>query len=395
MNTYLQHSFYDQVKSWSLDDLHNTLEATPANAVQTALAKAASSHKLQADDLLALLSPKAEDFLEDMAKIAKDITLRQFGRSVQLFTPLYLANICTNHCVYCGFNHNNKIQRSKLSFDEIEKEGAAIAATGLRHILLLTGDAPKQTGPDYIAEASRRLRKFFPGIGIEVYAMTVDEYRLLIDAGVDSLTMFQETYNEGLYPKLHPAGPKHDFRFRLEAPERGAMAGMRCVGVGALLGLDEWRRDAFFSILHANWLQEKYPAVDISLSVPRMRPHEGIFNDVVSVSDRDLVQYIEAIRLFLPTAGITVSTREPAFLRDHLIEIGVTKISAGVSTAVGGHVVNRPADSTANDHSVGQFEISDPRSVDEVAAAIRSRGYQPIFKHWEPLEGSSYACGQA
>ena len=176
-----------------------------------------------------------------------------------------------------------------------EREGRAIADTGLRHILLLTGDAPKKTGPEYIAEAARRLRAFFPGIGVEVYAMTVEEYRLLTAAGVDSLTMFQETYNEELYAGLHPAGPKRDFRFRLDAPQRGAEAGMRCIGIGALLGLDEWRRDAFFSGLHAAWLQERYPAVELSLSVPRMRPHAGVFDRVFSVSDRDLVQYITEI----------------------------------------------------------------------------------------------------
>jgi len=344
---------------------------------------------------MALLSPAVAPLLEDMARAAQAITLRQFGRSVQLFTPLYLANYCTNRCVYCGFNTGNRIRRSMLSPEEIEREGRAIAATGLRHILLLTGDAPKKTGPEYIAEAARRLRAFFPGIGVEVYAMTVEEYRLLTAAGVDSLTMFQETYNEELYAGLHPAGPKRDFRFRLDAPQRGAEAGMRCIGIGALLGLDEWRRDAFFSGLHAAWLQERYPAVELSLSVPRMRPHAGVFDRVFSVSDRDLVQYITALRLFLPAAGITVSSRERAFLRDRLIELGVTRVSAGVSTAVGGHAVASAAEHSGGDApDVGQFDISDSRSVDEMAAAIRARGYQPVFKHWEPLEGASYACGR-
>lgn len=195
---------------------------------------------------MALVSPAASPYLETMARIARDVTVRQFGRSIQLFTPLYLANYCTNQCVYCGFNTKNHIHRSMLTMDEVEAEGKVIAATGLRNILLLTGDAPKLTGPAYIAEAARRLRPYFPSIGVEVYSMSEDDYRMLVDAGVDSFTMFQETYNEELYLKLHPAGPKRDFRFRLNAPDRAARAGMRSVNVGALLGLDQWRRDAFY-----------------------------------------------------------------------------------------------------------------------------------------------------
>ncbi len=386
-----QGSFYEELKLWPTDRVEEGLWGAREVDVLRAMEGARSGRRLGARDFMALLSESAVPFLEEMAQTARAITLRHFGRAIQLFTPLYLANFCTNRCVYCGFNATNAIRRSMLSFDDIEREGRAIAATGLRHILLLTGDAPGRTGPDYIAEASRRLRRYFPGIGIEVYAMTTEEYRLLVEAGVDSLTMFQETYNEALYAELHPSGPKRDFRFRLDAPDRAARAGMRSMGTGALLGLDYWRRDAFFSGLHSSWLQENYPAAEMSLSVPRMRPHEGSFDRVFPVSDRDLVQYIAALRLFLPSAGITVSTRERAELRDHLIEIGVTRVSAGVSTAVGGH---SSASQTAEDtHNTSQFEISDSRSVDEMVRAIRARGYQPVFKHWEPLEGASYACG--
>ena len=388
-------SFYDELRRWPGEEVSAGLAHAPETAARGAVAAAERGEALTPRDFMALLSPAAAPLLEDMARAAQAITLRQFGRSVQLFTPLYLANYCTNRCVYCGFNTGNRIRRSMLSPEEIEREGRAIAATGLRHILLLTGDAPKKIGPEYIAEAARRLRAFFPGIGVEVYAMTVEEYRLLTAAGVDSLTMFQETYNEELYAGLHPAGPKRDFRFRLDAPQRGAEAGMRCIGIGALLGLDEWRRDAFFSGLHAAWLQERYPAVELSLSVPRMRPHAGVFDRVFPVSDRDLVQYITALRLFLPAAGITVSSRERAFLRDRLIELGVTRVSAGVSTAVGGHAVASAAAHSGGDATdVGQFDIADSRSVDEMTAAIRARGYQPGLKHWEPQAGDSYAYGQ-
>ena len=237
--------FADVLPEWPLEDVEAGLASATSGDVLRALETAQAGGRLEARDYMALLSPVASPYLEDMARLAREVTLRQFGRAVQLFTPLYLANYCTNQCVYCGFNTKNHIHRSMLTMDEVEAEGKAIAATGLRNILLLTGDAPKLTGPDYIAEAARRLRPYFPSIGIEVYSMTEDEYRMLVEAGVDSFTMFQETYNEGLYARLHPAGPKRDFRFRLNAPDRAAAAGMRCVNVGALLGLDQWRRDAF------------------------------------------------------------------------------------------------------------------------------------------------------
>lgn len=382
--------FADVLPEWPLADVEAGLASATSGDVLRALEKAQAGGRLEARDFMALLSPAASPYLEDMARLAREVTLRQFGRAVQLFTPLYLANYCTNQCVYCGFNTKNHIHRSMLTMEEVEAEGKAIAATGLRNILLLTGDAPKLTGPDYIAEAARRLRPYFPSIGIEVYSMTEDEYRMLVEAGVDSFTMFQETYNEGLYAKLHPAGPKRDFRFRLNAPDRAAAAGMRCVNVGALLGLDQWRRDAFYTGLHADWIQRAYPGVEVAVSAPRMRPHEGSFNDIHPASERDLVQYIQALRLYLPSAGITLSTRERPFLRDRLIGLGITKISAGVSTAVGGHV---HAGNGEEEHDTAQFEIADGRNVDEMMEAIAAQGYQPVFKAWEPLD-EAYACGQ-
>lgn len=412
--------FFAEMECHPLEAVSRNMAACTENDVLRALKTAESGVRLHEQEFMALLSPAATQHLERMAQIAQRVTLRNFGRAVQLFTPLYLSNFCSNRCVYCGFNTENAIRRSMLSPEEIEAEGACIAATGLRHILLLTGDAPQKAGPDYIADAARRLRAFFPGIGIEVYSLTEKEYQLLREAGVDSMTMFQETYNPELYAQLHPSGPKRDFLFRLNAPGRAAAAGMRCVNIGALLGLDEWRRDTFFTGLHANWLQERYPGVETAVSVPRMRPHAGAFDRVRPVSDRDLVQIILALRLFLPMSGITVSTRERPGLREHLVPLGVTKLSAGVSTAVGGHVPaakgGQNQQSTApfaaphtrvaecaisecarqvqgSKQKVGQFEIADTRSVDEVAAAIRSMGYQPVFKHWEPLDGAAYTHG--
>lgn len=415
--------FFTELEKYSLSDISRDIMAVSNADVLHALETAENGGQLGRREFMALLSPVAADYLERAALAAQHVTLRNFGRAVQLFTPLYLSNYCTNRCVYCGFNAGNAIRRSMLTLEDIKAEGACIAATGLRHILLLTGDAPKKAGPQYIADAARCLRAFFPGIGIEVYSLTEEEYAFLRASGVDSMTMFQETYNPELYASLHPSGPKRDFYFRLEAPGRAASAGMRSVNIGALLGLDDWRRDAFLTGLHASWLQERYPGVETAVSVPRMRPHAGSFNDVRPVRDRDLVQVILALRLFLPMSGITVSTRERPALRDRLIPLGVTKVSAGVSTAVGGHVSTQgsshgspgnmrapvevmPARAGESDtldnakqalscagQNVGQFEIADSRSVDEVATAIRKMGYQPIFKHWEPLDGDDYACG--
>lgn len=381
-------SFRDELARWPVSEVAERLDAATERDVFAALERAESSARLEPALWLALLSKAATPHLERMAALSRAVTLRQFGRAVQLFTPLYLANHCTNRCLYCGFNAGNAIPRTKLTLDEIAAEGANIAATGLRHILLLTGDARKVTGPDYIAAAARRLRPLFPGIGVEVYAMTEAEYALLAEAGVDSLTMFQETYNEALYATLHPAGPKRDFAFRLDALDRGGRAGLRSLNAGGLLGLDDWRRESFYTGLHVDWLQRRHPGAEVAVSVPRMRPHVGSPVTVREVTDRDLVQIILAHRLLLPMAGIVVSSRERAELRDRLLQLGVTRVSAGVSTSVGGH-------GGAGSESSPQFEIADPRPVEAMAAAIRAQGLQPVFKHWEPLDGGAYACGDA
>jgi len=386
----LTYGFFDEVLTrQDRITLNRRLEQTKSEAVLKAAGRAEQGETLTKDDFLALLSPAATPHLERLAQVARALTLHHFGRTVQLFTPLYLANYCTNQCRYCGFRAANAIARRKLSMEEVDTEGAAIAATGLRHVLLLTGDAPKVTGPDYMAEAARVLRRHLPGISVEVYALAQEEYALLGKAGVDGMTMFQETYNRDRYVWLHPAGPKADFGFRLDAPDRAGRAGLRSLNVGALLGLDDWRLDSFFTGLHARWLQKRYPAADIALSVPRMRPHVGVFDDVRPVSDRDLTQILIAARLFLPTAGLVLSSRERAGLRDNLMRIAITRVSAGVCTAVGGHV----SDTEGKQDNSPQFDIADTRSVAEMSAAIRRLGLAPIFKHWEPLEGASFACG--
>ncbi|MCR4442280.1 MAG: 2-iminoacetate synthase ThiH [Peptococcaceae bacterium] len=341
------------------------------------LENAAGKEKLTGLDFLTLLSPKAEKHLEPLARKAHWLTVRNFGRTVLLFTPLYISNYCQNQCLYCGFNRANRIKRRKLTLDEVEEEARVIAATGLKHILLLTGDARNVAPVEYIGKCVTILKKYFASIAIEIFALTEDEYRWLVETGVDALTIYQETYNEKLYDRLHLQGPKKDFRFRLDAPERACRAYMRAVNIGALLGLDEWRRDAFLTGLHARYLQDKYPHVEISVSLPRLRPHAGSFQPGCEVSDKNIVQIMAAFRLFMPRAGITISTREKAGFRDNIIRLGVTKMSAGSTTVVGGR--------TKGEEETGQFEIADHRTVTEMKEAVCRLGYQPVFKDWHPL----------
>lgn len=331
-------------------------------------------------DFLALLSAKAGNYLERMAQRAKQLTIQHFGKVIFLYTPLYLANYCVNQCVYCGFNATNRIARKKLSMDEVEKEARIISATGLRHILVLTGESRIKTPVEYIKECVKILRRYFSSIAIEIYPLEKEEYLELVEAGVDGLTLYQEVYNEQVYKELHLGGPKQDYRYRLDAPERACMVAMRNVNTGALLGLDDWRREAFFTGLHSDYLQNKYPDTEISISLPRMRPHAGGFMPKVNVDDRSLVQILLALRLFMPRAGIAISTRERQEFRDNLIGLGVTKMSAGSSTEVGGHALSEKSD--------GQFDISDRRSVDEMKRVIYKKGYQPVFKDWHPLEAT-------
>lgn len=352
-------------------------ETVTEDAVRASLA----AERITPRDFLVLLSPAAEAWLEPMARRAHGETLRNFGKTVRFFTPLYLANFCINQCRYCGFNTRRAIARRMLGPEEVAAEARAIAATGLRSVLALTGDAPGKTGARYLARCVAILARYFPSVGIEVPSMTVAEYADVVAAGADSMTLFQETYNEEAYLRLHPAGPKRDFAFRLDAPHRAAMGGMRGVNIGALLGLDQWRRDMFFTGLHAAFLQERYPDLEISVSLPRMRPcgeprggEERAFSPL-PVSDGNLVQALLAFRCFMPQAGITLSTREPAWLRDKLVPLGVTRLSAGVCTAVGGHVAGLAEDAP-------QFDIADSRSVDEMARAVSDLGYQPVFADW-------------
>ena len=368
--------FYEIYKQYKEFDYDGFFASLSDRAIHTALNKPKKSEI----DLLALLSPKAgQDHLEAMAQKSNELTIRNFGKTILMFTPLYLANYCENACIYCGFNRTNHISRSRLTMEEVEREGAAIQAMGVRHIIILTGESRAVTPPSYIADCARILRKYVSSICIEVYSLTQEEYEMLYEAGVDSFTMFQETYNEDIYPILHPSGPKHDYRTRLDSPEKACIAQYRSVNIGALLGLDEWRREVFYTALHAKYLTDRYPGTDIAVSLPRIRPcaGEGTFHPKCEVDDRAIVQAMTALRLFLPRLGITASTREPPEFRDHLIGLGVTKMSAGSVTEVGGHAESPKTE--------GQFEISDPRSVPEMAEAIHRHGYQCVYKDWDEI----------
>ncbi|WP_319547736.1 2-iminoacetate synthase ThiH [Desulfogranum marinum] len=331
---------------------------------------------IQPMDFLALLSPKAAEHLELIAHKAQRLTVQYFGKTIQLFTPLYISNFCSNQCIYCGFNKTNHIVRRKLSIQEIEKEAQSIAATGLQHLLLLTGESKHATPMDYLVEAVTCLKKYFASVSIEIFPMDVDEYRQLNQAGVDGLTIFQETYDQAIYAEVHLAGKKRDYHFRLDGPERGAKAGFRSVNIGALLGLGEKRSEFFFTGLHAAYLDENYLDTEISVSLPRFNEAECDFTPKYPVNDKTFVQFLLALRLFQPRAGITVSTRENQLMRDNLIQLGATRLSAGVCTSVGGYTQNEETDTP-------QFEITDTRSVCQVADAIAAHGYQPVYKDWD------------
>lgn len=328
--------------------------------------------RLSIEDYGVILSPAAADYLEEMAAKATAETRKHFGNSIQMFTPLYIANYCENHCVYCGFNCHNRINRGKLSLGEIEEELKEIAKTGLQEILLLTGESRHQSGVEYIGEAVKLAAKYFSTIGIEIYPLNTDEYTYLHECGADFVCVYQETYNSDKYEQVHLTGPKRIFPYRFHAQERAMKGGMRGVAFGALLGLDDFRKDAFAVGLHAYFLQQKYPHAEISFSSPRLRPYiNNAKNNSNDVHERQLLQVMLAYRLFMPFAGITISTRERAGFRDHVIGMAATKISAGVCVGVGGHKAEEKGDE--------QFEISDPRSVEEVHQMILGRGLQPVY----------------
>ena len=360
--------FTDLIKQYADFDI----SAHCADVTTTHIERALSKKKLDEYDYLALLSPTASSpqCLEMIAQRANDLTRAHFGSAVLLFTPLYVSNVCDNFCPYCSFAHHNKIKRRHLSIDDVRAAARRIADTGLRHILMLTGESRKGASIQYLKDCVSVLREYFSSISIEVYPLDESEYAELIEAGVDGLTIYQEAYDMDIYTSLHKGGPKENYEYRLLAPERACRAGMRSVTVGALLGLAPPLKETFLSGLHARYIRDEFPSVEVAASFPRLRPQSGEFEARFGVGDRAFVQYMAAFRVFMPSAGITVSTREPAELRGAVLPLGPTKMSAGVSTSVGG------------DGADSQFEIADDRSVGQVREDLLSRGFQPVMVDW-------------
>ena len=363
-------SFYDLKKQYGGFDFAGRMKSVTEKDVLRALR---SDAELSPEDFLALLSPTGGGYLEEAAQKARRLTKLHFGNVVFMFTPLYLSNYCDSACPYCSFGRQQPIARKQLSISEIRDEAAQINASGIRHILFLTGESRKSAPLSYLKEAVSALKKHFSFIGIEIYPMRTEEYAQLIQSGVDGLTLYQETYDEAAYAALHKGGPKADYVFRLEAPERALEAGMVSVNIGALLGLNDPIRDSFFTALHLRYLQDRFPAAELSISLPRLRPLVADFIPPSPVDDRLFVRILTAFRLFAPRAGITVSTRESAGFRRAILPMGVTRMSAGVCTSVGGRL---------KDPGVPQFEIADTRSVKEIMEELSSMGYQPVLCDW-------------
>ena len=344
--------------------------------------RALDSDRCSIEDFKALLSPAAAPFLEQMAAKAKIETGKHFGNTVYIFTPLYIANYCENYCIYCGFNCYNDIKRKKLSMDEIRQEMKVIADSGIEEILMLTGESRGMSDVKYIGEACKLASEYFKNVGLEIYPVNSDEYRYLHECGADYITVFQETYDSDKYETLHLLGHKRIFPYRFEAQERALMGGMRGVGFSALLGLSDFRKDALATALHVFYLQRKYPYAEFSLSCPRLRPI--INNDKITpqdVHEKELCQILCAYRIFLPFAGITVSSREQKHFRDGIVKIAATKVSAGVSTGIGDHE-EKYQGKDSEDAGDEQFEISDSRSFDQMYQDIAAEGLQPVLNDY-------------
>ena len=344
--------------------------------------RALQKNSIGIEDFKALLSPAAEPFLEQMAEKARIETRKHFGNTVYLFTPLYIANYCENYCVYCGFNCYNDIRRMKLTMEQIEHEMKIIADSGMEEILILTGESKSKSDIKYIGEACKLARKYFRMVGIEIYPVNVEDYRYLHECGVDYVTVFQETYDSVRYEQLHLLGHKRVFPYRFEAQERALMGGMRGIACSALLGLSNFRKDALASALHVYYLQRKYPHAEVSLSCPRLRPiiNNGKINPH-DVGESQLCQILCAYRLFLPFAGITVSSRESKQFRDGIVKIAATKISAGVSTGIGDHESKYTGKGSSAEGDE-QFEINDGRSFKQMYEDMSEEGLQPVLNDY-------------
>ena len=373
--------FGPQVTAEAWDLLADRIAARTPDQVLAAL----DAPRLTPDHLTALLSPAATPRLEEMAVRAHRLTAQRFGRAVTLFAPLYLSNECINRCRYCGFNASNTVPRVTLEPHQAVREARVLHEAGFRHILLVSGEAPHVVTPDYLKEVVRGIGPLFSSIAVEIHPLDRTGYAELAAAGVDGLVVYQETYDPRRYAEVHPAGAKRDFAKRLATPDLGGQAGLRRVGIGALLGLsDDWRVEGYFLGLHAAHLMRAHWRTHVTVSFPRMRPAAGCLPVNRPVDDRALVQLMLALRLFLPDAGMVLSTRERPDLRDRLVPLGVTMISAGSHTEPGGY--------TGPSAAAAQFEVADDRSPDEVARKLRDLGYDPVWKDWDSALTGGATC---
>lgn len=372
--------FTELFDAYDWDETAASINAKTAHDVQLALQRS----KRDLEDFKALISPAAAPFLEQMAQLSHQRTVKRFGKTIQMYVPLYLSNECQNICTYCAFSLDNKIARKTLTDAEILQEVKALKQMGYDHVLLVTGEAAKTVGVDYLANAVRLVKPFFSGIAAEVQPLDGAEYELLIQEGLDAVLVYQETYHKANYRQYHTKGKKSNFNYRLETPDRLGQAGIRRIGLGTLIGLEDWRTDCFFTALHLRYLERTYWQTKYTISFPRLRPIEVENAGIAAqkhfdmyMTDRELVQLICAYRLLDEELELSLSTREEERFRDHIIPLGITSMSAGSKTNPGGY--------TVAPQSLEQFEISDDRSPAEIAAVIRSKGYEPVWKDWDRI----------
>ncbi len=393
-------SFVAEFKSLPFNSLVNQSRDCTVSAVRESLAK----DRLSLADFAQLISPVAGELLEVMGRGSHALTQQRFGKVIRLFAPLYLSNECINNCKYCGFSRDNPILRVTLSVDEVRREARALAAQGFRNILLVAGEHPKFVSNGYLAECVAALHAEIPSISLEVGPMEAADYQPLVAAGADGLVVYQETYDAAVYADMHTSGPKRNFDWRLETPERAYAAGFRRIGIGALYGLADWRYEALSVAAHADYLLRNCWKAYLTISLPRLRPCAGEFQPLTHMTDREMVQLVCAFRLMFPDVGLVLSTREPAKLRDGLIPLGITLMSAGSHTEPGGYtgagrehthqtvrgriVETGSSEWATNGHATnatGQFNIADERSADEVAKRIQGLGYEPVWKDWDAV----------
>ena len=365
-------NFSDKIKEYQWDDIRMSIYAKTDADVQRALSKP----RLDLEDFKALISPAAEPYLEQMAQKSQQLTLQRFGKTQQFYIPLYLSNMCSNICTYCGFSMHNALRRKTLDMQEIENECLAIKKMGFDHILIVTGESERKVGMDYFKQALPVIKKHFANITIEVQPLDQDEYSELIEYGVNAVLVYQETYNPATYAEHHLKGKKSDFIYRLNTHDRLGEAGIHKMGLGSLIGLEEWRTDCFYVAAHLNYLEKKYWQTRYTISFPRLRPCEGGMEIKSVMDDKQLVQLICAYRLFNPEVELSLSTRESEHFRNNVLPLGITSLSAGSSTQPGGYAEQA-------DVALEQFEISDERSPATMANLVKAQGYEVVWKDWD------------